>query len=190
MDKTCYAIGNVAKRRAMMYSGGKARKRAALQTSNPRGKWVTTIKCVSAAGTALSPLVIYKGTTPNDAWLIKDNARVEGWHYAASPKDWSNNILGYKWLWRVFAKQTSNLGRRLLIVDGHGSHVTTNFACYCMLHSIDLLVLPPHTLHKLQPLDVGVSAPLEAAMKDLARKWVGKVDNPKARMSKFEWTRT
>jgi hypothetical protein len=42
----------------------------------------------------------------------------------------------------------------------------------------------------LQPLDVGIFAPLKAAMKDLARKWVGKVDNPKARISKYEWTRT
>jgi hypothetical protein len=27
-------------------------------------------------------------------------------------------------------------------------------------------------------------------MKDLARKWVGEVDDPKARMNKYEWTRT
>jgi hypothetical protein len=96
MNKTDHAIGNVAKGRAMMYSGGNARQQAALQTSNPPGKWVTTIECVFAASTVLSPLVIYKGTTPHDAWLVKDNARVEGWHYAASPKVWSNNVLGYK----------------------------------------------------------------------------------------------
>jgi hypothetical protein len=127
---------------------------------------------ISAAGSALPPLVIDKGTAPNDAWLVKDNSRVADWHYAALPKGWSNNVLGYEWLWRIIAGQTSHLRRRLLIVDGQGSHVTSDFACYCMLNSIDLLVLPPHTSHKLQPLNVGVFAPLKATIKDLAKKWV------------------
>jgi hypothetical protein len=38
--------------------------------------------------------------------------------------------------------------------------------------------------------NVGVFARLKAAMKALARRWVGRVDNPKARMNKYEWTRT
>jgi hypothetical protein len=59
-----------------------------------------------------------------------------------------------------------------------------------MLNSINPLVLPPHTSHELQPLDVGVFAPLKAAMKDLARQWVGEVNGPKARMSRYKWTRT
>jgi hypothetical protein len=44
MDETGYAIGNVAERCAIMYSGSGAQHKAAIQTSNPCGRWVTTIK--------------------------------------------------------------------------------------------------------------------------------------------------
>ena len=43
-----------------------------------------------------------------------------------------------------------------MFVDGCGSHLSAQFLQYCMTHDIDLLVLPLHTLHVLQPLDVGV----------------------------------
>ena len=48
-------------------------------------------------------------------------------------------------------------------MGGHGSHVTANVAAFCMQHAIDLLILPPHTLHVLQPPDVGVFAALKRA---------------------------
>ena len=45
---------------------------------------------------------------------------------------------------------------RLLIVDGHNSHTTLEFLLYAERNGIVVLCLPPHTTHKLQPLDVGV----------------------------------
>ena len=33
-----------------------------------------------------------------------------------------------------------------------------------MQNAIDLLILPPHTLHMLQPLDVSIFAPLKRAL--------------------------
>jgi hypothetical protein len=45
---------------------------------------------------------------------------------------------------------------RLLILDGHGSHLTGAFIAYAVEHNIILLCLPPHTSHYLQPLDVGI----------------------------------
>ena len=41
-------------------------------------------------------------------------------------------------------------------MDGHGSHITGNVIAYCIDNSIDLLILPPHCSHILQPLDIGV----------------------------------
>lgn len=49
-------------------------------------------------------------------------------------------------------------------MDGHGSHITANVIAYCMEHTIDLLILPPHTSHVLQPLDVSVFSPLKRAL--------------------------
>lgn len=45
---------------------------------------------------------------------------------------------------------------RLLIVDGHNLHTTLEFLLYAERNGIIVLCLPPHTTHKLQPLDVGV----------------------------------
>jgi hypothetical protein len=53
---------------------------------------------------------------------------------------------------------------RLLILDGHGSHVTGSFIMHCMDHRIALMRLPPHTSHVLQPLDVGLFGPLRTAL--------------------------
>jgi hypothetical protein len=49
-------------------------------------------------------------------------------------------------------------------MDGHSSHVTANVIAFCMENAIDLLIIPPHTSHILQPLDVGVFAPLKRAL--------------------------
>jgi hypothetical protein len=46
----------------------------------------------------------------------------------------------------------------MLIMDGHGSHCTNNMIGYSAAHSppVHLFLFPPHTSHRLQPLDVGV----------------------------------
>ena len=52
---------------------------------------------------------------------------------------------------------------RLLIVDGHGSHIRADFIAHCMENNIDLLVMPPHYSHLLQPLNVGVFSAFKRA---------------------------
>jgi len=42
----------------------------------------------------------------------------------------------------------------LLIVDGHNSHMSFQVIEKCSYVGIDLLTLPSHTSHALQPLDV------------------------------------
>jgi hypothetical protein len=49
-------------------------------------------------------------------------------------------------------------------MDGHGSHITADAIAYCMEHAVYLLVLPPHTSHMLQPLDVSVFSALKRAL--------------------------
>jgi hypothetical protein len=49
-------------------------------------------------------------------------------------------------------------------MDGHGSHITANVIAFCIEHAIDLLILPPHTSHVLQPLDVSMFSPLKHAL--------------------------
>ena len=74
-----------------------------------------------------------------------------------------NNDLGLTWLEQVFDRYTKAKARRkwrLLIIDGHGSHVTKDFIEYCDTHKILLMIFPPHATHTLQPLDVVCFKPL------------------------------
>ena len=74
--------------------------------------------------------------------------------------------------------------RRLLIMDGHSSHITANVIAFCMQKAIDLMILPPHCSHILQPLDVGVFAPLKRA---LASETDAALRLDTGRMSRVEW---
>lgn len=46
--------------------------------------------------------------------------------------------------------------QRLLICDGHDSHISRNFIAHCIENQITFLILPLHTSHLLQLADVGV----------------------------------
>jgi hypothetical protein len=59
----------------------------------------------------------------------------------------------------------------LLIVDGHNSHVTLEVVHKAMQVGLDLLTLPSHTNHRLQPLDVSVFEPFKRAFKCYRDAW-------------------
>ena len=67
---------------------------------------------------------------------------------------------------RCFEPQTRRTLKgqyRLLILDGHASHISTKVIVFCISNDIILLCLPPHTTHILQPLDVGFFQPFATA---------------------------
>jgi len=49
----------------------------------------------------------------------------------------------------------------LLLLDNHASHVSLQAINYSRENHITMLGFPPHTTHKLQPLDVAVFGPLK-----------------------------
>jgi hypothetical protein len=62
------------------------------------------------------------------------------------------------------------LGKPILLVyDGHDSHETIEINKLAHENNIILFSLPPHTTHKLQPLDVGVFGPF-------SRAWIDRCD--------------
>ena len=72
------------------------------------------------------------------------------------------------WLRKCFevaTKEKANGKRRLIICDGHDSHISGAFMRYCYDNNIAVFLLLPHSSHLIQPLDVGVFSPLKAAMK-------------------------
>jgi DDE superfamily endonuclease len=48
------------------------------------------------------------------------------------------------------------LQTRILLLDGHGSHVLTDFMYECEINNIKFIYLLAHSSHVLQPLDLSV----------------------------------
>jgi len=95
-----------------------------------------------------------------------------------SENGWTIDEIGLIWLTKLFGPFTEGrkVGRyRLLILDGHGSHVTAHFDRYCTEHDIIVLCMPPHSSHLLQPLDVACFAVLKRTygLNIQAQMWAG-----------------
>ena len=126
-------------------------------------EFISLLACICADGTALPPALIYKGNEGlQDTWLEDFGIKNEA-HFASSANGWSCDNLGLFWLEHIFHRYTSKKAgnrRRLLIVDGHSSHVNMKFINLADELRIIILILPPHSTHRLQPLDVSLFAPL------------------------------
>lgn len=86
-----------------------------------------------------------------------------------SPNGWTDSELSLQWLEKVFIPHIVKTHGKdvpcILILDGHNSHTTYLFAQLATRHKIEIIVLPSHTTHRLQPCDVAVFSPLAAAYK-------------------------
>jgi hypothetical protein len=126
------------------------------------------IACVGASGVALPPGLIYPADSRKvqSSWVSEVDIRKHQVYVSVTSNGWSNNDAGLAWLQQVFDAHTKESARRkwrLLIVDGHGSHISKLFLEYCHRNKILLAIYPPHSTHTLQPLDVVLFAPLARA---------------------------
>lgn len=182
MDESGFAVGTSQSSRALV----NIREKSSWKVISGRQEWITAIECISAAGLAIPPLLIYKAKHTNTAWIPADTP--PDWHFSTSSSGWTSNSHAFEWLTRVFEPATrpdDPLERRLLIADGHSSHITAKVIAYAMEHAIDLLILPPHCSHILQPLDVGIFAPLKRALA-AETDTIARLDP--GRISRVEWT--
>lgn len=106
------------------------------------------------------------------------------WGWSSNTKGWTCDAIGEDWIRTVFEPATSTNATRLLIADGHGSHVTAPFIRFCIDHDILVLLLPPHSSHLTQPLDVGIFCPLKRRMSEELDKILR---YGFSNIKKFEW---
>jgi hypothetical protein len=131
-------------------------------------EWITLLACICADGSHINPSLIYQSASGSiqDSWLQAFDPEEYRAHFASSPSGWTNNDIGLAWLKQVFepsTKEKAGRSHRLLILDGHRSHLTMDFIEYCDRNRILLAVYPPHSTHTLQPLDVVMFKPLSSA---------------------------
>lgn len=72
----------------------------------------------------------------------------------------------------------------MLILDGHGSHKSLEAVTLAKENGITLITIPPHTSHKLQPLDVSFYSPLKTRYNREVDKWM--TANPGKRVTDYD----
>ncbi|KAF5378694.1 hypothetical protein D9757_010747 [Collybiopsis confluens] len=121
---------------------------------------VTVMETVCTNGTVLPPSVIFRGKRQDLEWGRVNPSQAR--FVSVSENGWTDAELGFLWLSKDFGPLTTkrNLsGRpRLLILDGHNSHCTHKFCAWAAKHKIEILCLPSHTTHALQPCDALVTS--------------------------------
>lgn len=141
--------------------GPKGIKQFGVVSSWERGKNVTVICAVSASGIYIPPLFIFprKRMSP----VLEKNGPREA-VYTCTKNGWSNEAIFMQWLKHFQKKVASNEENPvLLILDNHCSHISLQIYEFCRANFIVMVSIPPHTSHRLQPLDITFYGPLKRA---------------------------
>ena len=141
--------------------------------------WTTIIECISATGASTLLLVIYKGKSVQQQWFPSQLEIFDSWHFTATENGWTSDATALEWLEKVFIPQMEprDHSARLLILDGHRSHETTEFLWRCLEYNIYLLFLLTHTSHILQPLNLTVFSVLKYAYRKELQKLSSLIDS-------------
>ena len=134
-DEKGFLIGLIQKtlRIIPIKSLKKGRIRGALQDGNR--EFISLLAYISAAGQRLSLGLIYCSESGNiqESWLEDFNTQElsQRAYFATSATGWTSDIHGLSWLKR-FNQETkliasNGIQKRLLILDGHSSHITETF---------------------------------------------------------------
>ena len=171
-DEKGVMLGQAATARIIV-SGKNSRERSKNRTVRQPGsrESVSIIETITADGSYLPPFLIWKGQQHQETWyqITEQDERLRGYTYATSAKGWTDDSLGLHYIEHydihtrhLVEDEKGNIrSYRMLIMDNHLSHVTWQFIEYALSHKIVLVALPPHSTHKLQPLDVSCFGPLQ-----------------------------
>ena len=121
--------------------------------------FVSAIATITAAGEALKPgLIVRRATVDSDfeELPVGTDLHVYYTERAFVTRQVFSNYLREVCLthidsWRQ--KTGKRDARALIIFDGHSSHVSDMIRAVCAAKRVDLICLPPHSSHLLQPLD-------------------------------------
>ena len=132
---------------------------------------ITLMGCGSAAGERLSPMILYKGKHLYSTWTINGPP---GALYSTSESGWMEKENFFHWFQKCFLPAIKDLlqtGPVVLFLDGHHSHLSTDFLELAKVSNVHPFCLPSHTSHFLQPLDVAVYGPLKSAWKAILKDY-------------------
>ena len=122
--------------------------------SHERGQNVTILALICDIGTHCPPVYIF----PREKFRPKMSRNgPPGCLGMAHPSGWINNKIFLASLQHfVNFPKPPITNRQLLLLDNHSSHLNFYVVEYCKVNGISMLTFPPHSSHRIQPLDVSV----------------------------------
>jgi len=149
---------------------GKGVKQVGKMTSAERGELVTVCSAISASGNHIPPFMILPRVNWQDRMLDGAPAGTKG---TTNPSGWMTTPNFKQFLVHFCEHTSSSLNNKtLVIMDNHDSHISVDSLTYAKKNGIVLLTIPPHTSHKLQPLDRTVFGPLKAYYNVASSEWM------------------
>lgn len=127
----------------------------------------TVMACVSAAGRALPPLIVFEAAKLWTNW--KGTRDIPGTFYAVAEKGFMTAAVFSDF----FCKFCEIVQERplLLIFDGHLSHLDISIVEKAVKERVVIIKLPAHTTDLLQPLDKCVFRPLKCLWEKRLIMW-------------------
>ena len=157
MDET--GISTVQKPQKILASKGQ--RQVGKVISYERGQTTTVICCVSASGHYILPFFIYARARMNPVLM---NGAPPGSIGKVSASGWTNKELFLCWIDHfVECTNCSKDNKVILILDNHESHIGLEAYNRCREKGIIVITLPPHSSHKMQPLDLSIFGPLKSS---------------------------
>jgi hypothetical protein len=149
----------------------KGKRTVASATSGERGTTTTIICAASATGMYVPPAMIFKRQRFKTELIDQAPTGTIGF---CSKNGWIEADIFFEYV-KHFVKHVKCTKNNpvLLILDGHSSH-TKNLRMidFARDHGLIVLSIPPHTSHKLQPLDRGLFKSLKSAYNAACTKWM------------------
>ncbi|XP_072395041.1 uncharacterized protein [Diabrotica undecimpunctata] len=157
--------------------GLKGKRQIAALTSGERGALITIVACMNATGSFVPPLVIFP--RKNMSEQLKKGAP-SGTIFAVHPSGWIQINAFTQWFKHFidFVHPTKEKPM-LLLLDGHYSH-TQNIEVIDLArtHHVTIVSIPPHSSHKLQPLDKSFMGCLKTYYSEEIRQWLRNNERP------------
>ncbi|KAJ3656135.1 hypothetical protein Zmor_015233 [Zophobas morio] len=140
--------------------------------SPERGEQVTFCGTIIANGNVVPPAYVFPRVRFKESFLT---GAPEGSIGIASPSGWMTTD-GFKEIIKHIKNHmhASKENPVLVLLDNHDTHASLDLILYCRENGLILLTFPPHTTHRLQPLDVSVFGPFKSRLRAAFNTWISK----------------
>ena len=152
----------------------KGKKQVGQIASAERGELITFVGIINAVGNTIPPVFVFPRVRNLSDYIVEGPTSSialgskNGWMTSENFLEVLKHLVNHT--------KCSQSNRILLLLDNHESRTSVEAIIYSRENGITLLSFPPHTTHRLQPLDVGIYGPFKNKLSIAFNDWL--LSNP------------